>query len=121
MLIAKEMSRILGLGLNIPNAEGLPKLDEDGKVRCSSFRCRTVPFGCVQPMHLATVPPPLLLVLLPCCTGRHARPPAHPPPPAAAPQIPKDLKKYAKMIVEADGFAQVYPEHKVRPRGAAGE
>lgn len=33
MLIAKEMSRILGLGTNIPDASGLPKLDEDGKVR----------------------------------------------------------------------------------------
>ncbi|KAI7845817.1 hypothetical protein COHA_000727 [Chlorella ohadii] len=57
VLIAKEMSRILGLGTNIPDASGLPKLDEDGK-------------------------------------------------------IPKDLQKYAKTIVEADGFAQVYPEHK---------
>jgi hypothetical protein len=28
-------------------------------------------------------------------------------------QIPKDLHKYAQKIVEADGFAQVYPEHKV--------
>jgi len=28
-------------------------------------------------------------------------------------KIPKDLgKKYGKMILEADGFAQVYPEHK---------
>ena len=59
VLIAKEMSRILGLGLSIPDASGLPKLDEDGK-------------------------------------------------------IPKDLHKYTRMIVEADGFAQVYPEHKVR-------
>ncbi|PSC73000.1 p-type h+-atpase isoform C [Micractinium conductrix] len=57
VLIAKEMSRILGLRTNIPDASGLPKLDEDGK-------------------------------------------------------IPKDLAKYAQMIVEADGFAQVYPEHK---------
>ncbi|EFN51245.1 hypothetical protein CHLNCDRAFT_37518 [Chlorella variabilis] len=57
VLIAKEMSRILGLGLSIPDASGLPKLDEDGK-------------------------------------------------------IPKDLHKYTRMIVEADGFAQVYPEHK---------
>ncbi|KAL4448940.1 hypothetical protein ABPG77_007657 [Micractinium sp. CCAP 211/92] len=57
VLIAKEMSRILGLGTNIPDATGLPKLDEEGK-------------------------------------------------------IPKDLHKYAQMIVEADGFAQVYPEHK---------
>ena len=44
---------------------------------------------------------------------------ACPPAPAPLPaplstQIPKDLAKYAKMIVEADGFAQVYPEHKVR-------
>jgi H+-transporting ATPase len=59
VLIAKEMSRILGLGLNIPDATGLPKLDEEGK-------------------------------------------------------IPKDLHKYTRAIVEADGFAQVYPEHKVR-------
>jgi hypothetical protein len=28
-------------------------------------------------------------------------------------KIPKDLgKKYGKMILESDGFAQVYPEHK---------
>jgi len=26
--------------------------------------------------------------------------------------IPKDLDKYAPMIIEADGFAQVFPEHK---------
>lgn len=32
VLIAKEMSRILGLGTNIPDASGLPKLDEEGKV-----------------------------------------------------------------------------------------
>lgn len=32
VLIAKEMSRILGLGTNIPDATGLPKLDEEGKV-----------------------------------------------------------------------------------------
>lgn len=32
VLIAKEMSRILGLRTNIPDASGLPKLDEDGKV-----------------------------------------------------------------------------------------
>jgi H+-transporting ATPase len=58
VLIAKEMSRILGLGLNISSAEGLPTMDADGK-------------------------------------------------------IPKDLgKNYGKMILEADGFAQVYPEHK---------
>lgn len=32
---------------------------------------------------------------------------------AADGSIPKDLgKKYGKMILEADGFAQVYPEHK---------
>ena len=31
-------------------------------------------------------------------------------------QAPKDLvKKYAKAIIEADGFAQVYPEHKASP------
>jgi H+-transporting ATPase len=58
VLIAKEMSRILGLGTNIPDAAGLPSMDKDGK-------------------------------------------------------IPKDLgEKYGKMILEADGFAQVYPEHK---------
>lgn len=29
--------------------------------------------------------------------------------------IPKDLaEKYGDMILEADGFAQVFPEHKVR-------
>ncbi len=32
VLIAKEMSRMLGLGVNIPNADGLPKFDADGKV-----------------------------------------------------------------------------------------
>ncbi len=58
VLIAKEMSRILGLGTNISDAAGLPTMDADGK-------------------------------------------------------IPKDLgEKYGKMILEADGFAQVYPEHK---------
>lgn len=55
VLIAKEMSRMLGLGTNIPNADGLPKFDADGK-------------------------------------------------------IPSDLgEKYGRMILEADGFAQVYP------------
>jgi H+-transporting ATPase len=58
VLIAKEMSRILGLGTNIPDAAGLPELDENGKA-------------------------------------------------------PADLKeKYGNMILEADGFAQVFPEHK---------
>lgn len=58
VLIAKEMSRILGLGTNIPDASGLPTMDAEGK-------------------------------------------------------IPKDLgEKYGRMIIEADGFAQVYPEHK---------
>lgn len=57
VLIAKEMSRILGLGLNISDAHGLPSLDADGK-------------------------------------------------------IPKDLHLYTRKIVQADGFAQVYPEHK---------
>ena len=58
VLIAKEMSRILGLGTDIQDASGLPSLDADGKV-------------------------------------------------------PKDLgAKYGRMILEADGFAQVYPEHK---------
>ena len=58
VLIAKEMSRILGLGTNIPDASGLPELDENGKA-------------------------------------------------------PPDLKeKYGKFILEADGFAQVFPEHK---------
>lgn len=58
VLIAKEMSRILGLGVNIPDAAGLPELDENGKA-------------------------------------------------------PPDLKdKYGQMILSADGFAQVYPEHK---------
>jgi H+-transporting ATPase len=58
VLIAKEMSRILGLGTNIPDAAGLPAMAADGT-------------------------------------------------------IPKDLgQKYGKMILEADGFAQVYPEHK---------
>eukprot|EP00889_Picochlorum_renovo_P006171 jgi/Picre1/33201/NNA_008526.t1 len=58
VLIAKEMSRILGLGTNIPDAAGLPELDENGKA-------------------------------------------------------PADLKeKYGKFILEADGFAQVFPEHK---------
>ena len=57
-VIAKETSRQLGLGTNIPDAANLPTMDADGK-------------------------------------------------------IPKDLgKKYGKMILEADGFAQVYPEHK---------
>lgn len=46
---------MLGLGTNIPNAEGLPKMDAEGK-------------------------------------------------------IPKDLgEKYGQMILDADGFAQVYP------------
>ena len=58
VLIAKEMSRILGLGTNIPDAAGLPELDENGKA-------------------------------------------------------PPDLKeKYGMMILDADGFAQVFPEHK---------
>ncbi len=58
VLIAKEMSRILGLGTNIPDASGLPELDENGKA-------------------------------------------------------PADLKdKYGKFILDADGFAQVFPEHK---------
>jgi H+-transporting ATPase len=58
VLIAKEMSRILGLGTEIPDAAGLPELDENGKA-------------------------------------------------------PADLKdKYGKMILDADGFAQVFPEHK---------
>ena len=43
VLIAKEMSRILGLGMNISDATGLPSLDEDGKVR------------------------PLCVLCLPCC------------------------------------------------------
>lgn len=63
VLIAKEMSRILGLGLNISDAHGLPSLDADGK-------------------------------------------------------IPKDLHLYTRKIVQADGFAQVYPEHKVGKTGA---
>lgn len=58
VLIAKEMSRILGLGTSIPDAAGLPELDENGKA-------------------------------------------------------PSDLKdKYGQMILDADGFAQVFPEHK---------
>lgn len=58
VLIAKEMSRILGLGTDVSDASGLPELDENGK------------------------PPP-------------------------------DLKeKYGRFILEADGFAQVFPEHK---------
>jgi len=58
VLIAKEMSRILGLGTDVKDASGLPELDENGK------------------------PPP-------------------------------DLKeKYGRMILDADGFAQVFPEHK---------
>jgi hypothetical protein len=64
VLIAKEMSRILGLGLNISDAHGLPSLDAEGK-------------------------------------------------------IPKDLHLYTRKIVQADGFAQVYPEHKVGKRGWA--
>ncbi|KIY97910.1 H+-transporting ATPase [Monoraphidium neglectum] len=57
-IIAKETSRQLGLGTNIPDAANLPTMDADGK-------------------------------------------------------IPKDLgKNYGKMILESDGFAQVYPEHK---------
>lgn len=58
VLIAREMARLLGLGTNIPDASGLPKLDKDGK-------------------------------------------------------IPDDLgRKYGEMIIQADGFAQVFPEHK---------
>lgn len=52
------MSRILGLGTNIPDAAGLPVLEEGGKI----------------PANLG--------------------------------------EKYGRMILEADGFAQVYPEHK---------
>ena len=55
--IAKETARVLGIGMNILNAVGLPSLTAEGK------------------------------------------------PPA-------DLDKYAPMIIEADGFAQVFPEHK---------
>lgn len=58
LLIAKETSRMLGLGTNIQDPTGLPTMDADGKA-------------------------------------------------------PKDLgKKFGKVIMEADGFAQVYPEHK---------
>lgn len=58
VLIAKEMSRILGLGTNISDATGLPSMEADGN-------------------------------------------------------IPSDLgEKYGQMIIQADGFAQVYPEHK---------
>mmetsp|Transcript_14681 Transcript_14681/g.43032 ORF Transcript_14681/g.43032 Transcript_14681/m.43032 type:complete len:940 (+) Transcript_14681:400-3219(+) len=58
VLIAKETSRVLGLGLNVKDAKGLPSMGEDGKV-------------------------------------------------------PKDLHKtHGAMMMEADGFAQVYPEHK---------
>ena len=58
VLIAKEMSRMLGLGSNIADAEGLPTMEANGK-------------------------------------------------------IPKNLgATYGPMIIAADGFAQVYPEHK---------
>ncbi|GLC35933.1 hypothetical protein PLESTB_000520800 [Pleodorina starrii] len=58
LLIAKETSRVLGLGTNIQEPAHLPMVDAEGKA-------------------------------------------------------PKDLgKKYGKIIMEADGFAQVYPEHK---------
>ncbi|KAG2499212.1 hypothetical protein HYH03_002792 [Edaphochlamys debaryana] len=58
LLIAKETSRVLGLGTNIQEPSHLPTVDAEGKP-------------------------------------------------------PKDLGvKYGKIIMEADGFAQVYPEHK---------
>jgi hypothetical protein len=44
-------------------------------------------------------------------TARHAQAPEQP---CYHVQIPTDLGvKYGKMILEADGFAQVFPEHKV--------
>ncbi|KAG1661530.1 hypothetical protein FOA52_000040 [Chlamydomonas sp. UWO 241] len=58
VLIAKETSRVLGLGTNIADAKGLPSMTAEGKV-------------------------------------------------------PKDLAKtHGNMVMAADGFAQVYPEHK---------
>ena len=58
LVIAKETSRVLGMGIGIHAADGLPVLQEDGG-------------------------------------------------------IPDDLlEKYGQMIVPADGFASVFPEHK---------
>ena len=139
VLIAKEMSRILGLGTNIPDASGLPKLDEDGKVGLG----RVVAAWAALETHLrlsvwtSCCLPALPWPAMPCCL-LHAslcrmlrvcmlvglcvfcQPPGSPLPclpSCCALQIPKDLQKYAQTIVEADGFAQVYPEHKV---GAGG-
>lgn len=64
VLIAKEMSRILGLGTNIPDASGLPKLDEDGKVGLGRVGC----LGCTRDL-LATV---CVDFLLPLATASHA-------------------------------------------------
>ncbi|EFJ47201.1 hypothetical protein VOLCADRAFT_61631, partial [Volvox carteri f. nagariensis] len=45
--------------------------------------------------------------------GTNIQEPAHLPMVDAEGKAPKDLgKKYGKIIMEADGFAQVYPEHK---------
>ena len=57
VLIAKEMSRMLGLGTNIKDASALPSLGPNG-------------------------------------------------------QLPPNMSDYVEMILDADGFAQVYPEHK---------
>lgn len=79
VLIAKEMSRILGLGLNIPDASGLPKLDEDGKVRRAPGRAgRRLHPGLVVAALLAG-PPGL----------RHTKPPHHNPPPTHPPTHPR--------------------------------
>lgn len=56
-------------------------------------------------------------LLLPFTHRPHRSLSHRPPLPARSLQIPKDLQKYAKTIVEADGFAQVYPEHKVGSGG----
>lgn len=114
MLIAKEMSRILGLGQNISDAQGLPKLDEDGKVGWWQGATGTRGTGGRARSCAAAAPP--LPVAQRC---------ASPASPASCllpcrRQIPKDLHKYAKLIVEADGFAQVYPEHKVGGWGGWG-
>lgn len=72
---------------------------------CPAARACLLP-GLLLPCAIAVVLVAPPRVQLPHCSSRCTRLPA-------APQIPKDLQKYAKTIVEADGFAQVYPEHKV--------
>jgi H+-transporting ATPase len=91
-IIAKEMSRMLGLGENIRGTDGLPTMDAHGTVGDRAVGCSVCVYA-----HC-------------CCNGMTPSYVSD----AWPPQIPTDLgEKYGKMILEADGFAHVFPEHKV--------